>query len=114
VPIRYTQELHIDHSTNPKSLDPALYQLYSSAIYTKLEEDGALSITITAYQGLLKQFSLRRDGYKVLKEIMRPFIPSSQQPAMSANTPPTFGPPECLHDYASDLSSHLLRTSVKL
>ena len=25
---------------------------------------------------------------------------------MSANTPPTFGPPECLHSYASDLSTY--------
>ena len=104
MPIRYTQALHIDYSTNPKSLDPALYQLYSSAIYAKLEQDGALSVTIMAYQVLLKQFRLCRDSYKVLKEIMRPFILSSQQPAMSANTPPTFGPPECLHFYASNLS----------
>jgi hypothetical protein len=107
VPIRYIQDLHINLSTNPDSLlDPNLYQLYSSSIYAKLEEDGALSATITAYQGLLKQFSLRRDGYKVLKEIMRPFIPSSQQPAMSANDPPTFGPPECLHTCASNLDTY--------
>jgi hypothetical protein len=33
----------------PSLLDPDLYQLYSSAIYAKLEEDGALSTTITAY-----------------------------------------------------------------
>ena len=74
VPIRYTQDLHINLSTNPDSLlDPALYQFYSSAIYAELEEDGALSATIMAYQGLLKQFSLRQDRCKVLKEIMRPF-----------------------------------------
>ena len=71
-----------------------------------MEVDGALSVTITAYQGLLKQFSLRRDGYKkVLKEIMRPFIPTSQQPAMLANIPPTLGPPECLN-LTSDLSTY--------
>jgi hypothetical protein len=52
-----------------------------------LEEDGALSTTITAYQGLLKQFfNLTQDGYKVIKEVMCPLIPRSQQPAMSANT----------------------------
>jgi len=96
-------------STTPPTHSPSTLHYTSSTVppyHAKLEEDGALSVTITAYQGLLKQFSLRRDGYKkVLKEIMRPFIPTSQQPAMLANIPPTLGPPECLN-LTSDLSTY--------
>ena len=77
VPICTYALKHVDYSTNPQSLDPALYQLYSSAIYAKTAPPLHHN---HRPQGLLKQFSLGRDNYKVLKE-NHPQLP--EQPAMS-------------------------------
>jgi Reverse transcriptase (RNA-dependent DNA polymerase) len=78
VPILHATNLILDEPVYPtdREIHPDLLQRYSAAIYTRLEEPGVLDQTISRYKGLIQQHNGTRDGYRVLQQLVRPYLDS--------------------------------------
>jgi hypothetical protein len=112
VPFKILDDLRIDklddvtqERLHPADLleDPTLYDRYSSAIYARLEEDGVLDPSDQLYQGLLQMYNSKRDGYRLLQDILATTLLVPSKNIGQLSTPPTVQQGTTPYDFACQL-----------
>ncbi|KAI2502314.1 hypothetical protein MHU86_12118 [Fragilaria crotonensis] len=112
VPFKILDDLRIDklddvtqERLHPADLleDPTLYDRYSSAIYARLEEDGVLDPSDQLYQGLLQMYNSKRDGYRLLQDILATTLLVPSKNIGQLSTPPTVQQGTTPYDFAWQL-----------
>ena len=106
IPILHAADLTLDAPVYPTdvAIAPTLLQRYSAAIYTRLEEHGVIDQTISRYKGLIQQHNGTRDGYRVLQQLIRPYLDS--QSLTNIPLRPEFSTTDSIYTFAAALTKY--------
>ena len=106
IPIVHAIDLTLDAPVYPTDITiaPALLQRYSAAIYTRLEEQGVIDQTVSRYKGLIQQHNGTRDGYRVLQQLIRPYLDSQSLTHIPMR--PEFSTTDSIYTFAAALTKY--------
>ena len=80
-----------------------LYDCYSSAIYALLEEETVLDSSDKLFKGLLQMYNSKRDGYRLLQDLLAATLLVPAQNVGQLSTPPTVTQSTTPYDFACEL-----------
>ena len=80
-----------------------LYDCYSSAIYARLEEETVLDSSDKLFKGLLQMYNSKRDGYRLLQDLLAATLLVPAQNVGQLSTPPTVTQGTTPYDFACEL-----------
>ena len=106
IPILHAVDLTLDAPVYPTDITiaPTLLQRYSAAIYTRLEEQGVIDQNVSRYKGLIQQHNGTRDGYRVLQQLIRPYLDS--QSLTNIPMRPEFSTTDSIYTFAAALTKY--------
>ena len=107
VPMIEWSQLHAEiTSVYPPSADASKYQMYSKMIYQKLEEEGSMDTRgNNLLMGLMAQHNGTRDGYAVIKEMVRRYaVKHNKADSAPRNIQPIFD--GNIFNHAGDLTDY--------
>ena len=112
IPFKILDDVRIDklddvtqERLHPEDLlhNPVLYDCYSSAIYARLEEETVLDNSDKLFKGLLQMYNSKRDGYRLLQDLLAATLLVPAQNVGQLSTPPTVTQGTTPYDFACEL-----------